>query len=495
MKAYRTLKLLNRNEIDTIHNASLDILEKVGMKVPNETCLRLFADAGADVDYKTQVVKAPSSLIVECVKKIPKRYEVRPYDRKKAMTVNDGKLKGGMTVQYFINDYFKKERREGTTDDVLRAIAVGDSDDMDHISHVTDFVYPCDEPLPVRDIYGWKLGWTYAKKPIFAVYMFSINSVRYILEMAKVVAGGEEELRQRKIIDYNLESTSPLSFSSHALEICLEFSRYNLPLSNSPMVMAGASGPVTLAGSLALCNAEVLMAAALIYLMNPNIPYGYAGIPYIMDMRTTLCSFGAPEQVLFSLARIQLARYYGFAAKAEVGANDPVLEDIDPGDSSLPDFQGGFEKGVRSAMALAAGAESVGGFGMVGADQGVSLDQLVIDNEMMSYMTRVRKGFEINEETLALDLIKEIGIGGSFLGARHTLRHLRQEHWFPKIFNRDRWETWRMKGGKDTLDRAHVQLEKILKDHYPPEPMLDKDQIERLDCIYREAKRALIPKK
>jgi len=395
--------------------------------------------------------------------------------------INDGKVKAGMGLQMTMVDYLTKTRRPGTTQDSLRAMALGGSEELKNVEWVTPFVIPSDYPLEIVDVVAYKLIWTYSPKPGGA-WIYSAKTARYIIEMAKIVCGGEEELRKKKILGYGAESVSPLRFSPHSLEIMLEMAKYGLPIGNSPMVQAGLSGPVTLAGTLVVENAEVLAGAILVHALNPEQPYHYSFIPHLMDPRTALCSFGSPEQVLMALAGIQLARHYGFACTCNVGLTD----------SLTPDFQAGFEKAMTAALAVAAGAEGIGSQGIVGADQGASLEQLMMDDEWMGSLSRVFRGFEVNPDTLALDVIRKVGVGGDFLKERHTALHLRKELWIPRIFNRLDWETWIKGGARESSQLAHEKVEKILEDSYPPKAVLDGDTIKNMDNIVKRAKREIL---
>jgi trimethylamine--corrinoid protein Co-methyltransferase len=198
-----------------------------------------------------------------------------------------------------------------------------------------------------------------------------------------------------------------------------------------------------------------------------------------MDLRSALCSFGSPNQVLLGLGAIQLGRYYGYDVYVNSGLTD----------ACLPDFQGGFEKGVSAIVALLAGARAVGAQGIVGADQGTSFEQLVIDNEWASAIDHVfRLGFEVNEETLAIDVIKKVGIGGNYLAEEHTVRHMHETYWPATIFNQRSWDAWMGDGGKDVHALAHQKVQKILAQHYPPEPLVSRQVIKELDALVEDAR-------
>ncbi len=198
-----------------------------------------------------------------------------------------------------------------------------------------------------------------------------------------------------------------------------------------------------------------------------------------VDLSSMLCSFGSPNQVLIGLGCIQLGRYYGY----ETGVNSGLT------DACLPDFQSGFEKGMTGMLALLAGAAHIGAQGIVGADQGTSFEQLVIDNEWASAINHIFDlGVQVNNETLGVEVIKKVGVAGSYIAEEHTLRHARETYWKANLFNQAGWDSWMSKGGQDVHARAHAEVQKILAKHYPPDPLVSPQAIIQLDAIIQEAK-------
>jgi len=183
--------------------------------------------------------------------------------------------------------------------------------------------------------------------------------------------------------------------------------------------------------------------------------------------------------VLLGLAAVQLGHHYGF----RVPINSALT------DACLPDFQGGFEKGISAIVALLSGADGIGAQGLVGADQGASLEQLVIDNEWLAAVEHVLSlGVEVSDETLALDVIREVGIGGSYLAEEHTVRHMRETYWPSDLFNQKGWDAWTAEGGQDVYARAHARVEQILAEGYPPQPLLGPSTVAELDALMQDAR-------
>ena len=252
-----------------------------------------------------------------------------------------------------------------------------------------------------------------------------------------------------------VEPVSPLKHMETGLKILVACARYGLPVIIGPIVQAGATGPATLAGTLALENAEILTAIVLVQALGPGVPVCYGGVPHIMDMRSSQISFGSPEQGLMAVAMTQMAHRYGLPAYINVGLSD----------SKRLDPQSGLERGVTLLMGALAGADTFGHMGILGADQAASLEQLVVDDEMASYIKRILRGFSVGEEALAVDVVREVGIGGSFLSHAHTRDHFRHEMWFPDLSDRRRWDEWWRDGARTTADSSRERRDLILAEH------------------------------
>ena len=482
-KQPQLLKIITDAEVDRIHETSLAILEEVGVRFPNQRILELFVEAGARVDFDTQRVRIPAALIETALRTLPKDFSAIPPDGGSPIQMGDGNLKLSMDCTDQIVDLRRNVKLRGTEQDVLKGIMVANA--LDNVRLATGYCLPYDIPQYAGDVVGYQLLFTYSKKAV-ANWIYSSRSADYVIEMAKIVAGGTEALMRKKLLTYFAEPISPLQYAPHTLDIMLKMAAYECPIYLGPMVTTGGSGPVTLAGTLALHNAEMLQGLALIYLLNPKQPVIYSCHAHTLDMRRGIIQYGAPEQSLLACAASQLARKYGLAVCGNVMLTD----------SNLADYQAGFEAGATASYALAAGWDMLGfmGFGtigVVGTGVGHSLELVIIQDEAVSYLKRILASFEVSDDTLALNLIKEVGIGGNFLAEPHTAEHMRRELWNPKgIFTREDYQDWADSGARSVLDRAAEKLEDILKT-YPPEPVLSSDKARLLkevrDRAVREA--------
>ena len=452
-----SISLLNDDELEDIHKNSLRILQEIGFNIPNDEIISLLEKNNCQVDHKTRVAKIDPSLIEKALKEVPKDFSTVPVLEKNRIDFNNGDLKLTMDTTPDIIELSENRKRRGKLEDTLKGIVIGNY--LKNIDTVSAYCLPDDVPPKAADIICYRNLFTYSRKPV-ATWIYSSESADYILEMAKIVYGGSEGLKKHKPISYFSESISPLRFAPHTLEIMVKFAKYCLPIFLGPMVTAGGSGPATLAGAISLQNAEVLMGVVIIHLLNPEQPVAHAGLSHLLDMRTGLCSYGSPEQILLSVGITQMAKKYGIACGCNVHISD----------SNCCDFQRGYEAAAGASFALAAGAEMLsiygyGPMGAVGSGVGLSLEQMLVDDEGLSYLSRIRKGFEVNENTLALNVIKEVGYKSNYITHPHTLQNYKNEQEIFDIFDRDFGQSWENKGSKSILDNAHDKVNKILKNN------------------------------
>jgi trimethylamine--corrinoid protein Co-methyltransferase len=449
------LTALSVDDIDSIHQASLTILRDVGVHVPHLGVLQALAESGAQVDFSQEVARIPERLVSQALEQAGKRYILYGRDRSKCARFGYGDFVLMSTAgQYSWIDEDGKPRRDPTSADLKNGILVGDA--LEHIDVVGGMAMPLDVPVAVRDVYMAAQLIKGTSKPTY-LWVASGTTLGYILEIYETVAGGKEEHRRYPMLAGFVEPISPLRFARTGLEILMGCAQEGLPLCFGPMAQSGATAPATLAGTMVAENAEILAGITMAQVLGPGCPVCYGGIPHIMDMRTTTISFGSPEQALMAVAMTQIAKHYGL----------PVYINVGIGDSKRVDAQSGLERGMTLLMGALAGADTFGHMGICGADQGASLEQLIVDNEMAAYVKRVLRGFAVNEETLAQDVIKRIGIGGNYLADAHTVTHFRQELWFPEGFDRRSWEEWWDDGAPSMVDWARGRKETILVQHRP----------------------------
>lgn len=462
MKGINALvEVLTQAEIEAVHKSTLDILENTGVRIPNEECLKACKKLGAHVDWEDSAVKIPAPLLEEVLASVRNSQ----WDKKAGQVK---KLKGTISTQVFYIDYKTGTKRYGLMDDVMKGIALLQR--LDNFPVANAIVIPSDIPYNMTDVASHRMIYSYSEKR-GGTYILSAASAKYIIEMAKV--------RGERLV-YLLETVSPLQFRKESLDIAMVFAKSGQALGMGPMVMSGATGPVTTAGTITLQNAEVVASLFLIYALIHDSA-AYISGTHSMDLKTMLCSFGSPNQALFGMCIAQMSRHYGLESITNAGLTDALA----------PDFQCGYEKALNAIFSCLAGTAGIGCQGIVGADQGFSLEQLVMDNEWLDAYNYVLGGVEVSEETIAAGIINQVGIGGNFLAQEHTAEHMRGNYWKPRLFNRENWDNWKSAGSISILDKAHEFVEEATQDYRNALPVITGSEFDRLLYIEKNAEKEL----
>jgi trimethylamine--corrinoid protein Co-methyltransferase len=473
------IELLTLEDIQAIHKTTLGILDRTGVIVHHAGVLQRLAEVGVRVDFGEKRARFSEAVVQTALDATSKRYILYGRDMQKTARFGYGDLNlMSSPGQYAWFDHVSGKRRESNFADTQSAAKVGNA--LPNITIVGAMTAPADVPTPIRDVVLTAELLKITAKPT-RCWPISRRSSHYVLEMYAAVAGGVENLRTCPMGEAFVEPISPLQFPETGLDVMLEFIEYGQPVSFGPMAQVTATGPGTIAGTLAQENAEILAGIVIAQAYHPGTPVMYGGIPHIMDPRTSICSFGSPEQGLMAIAMTQISKFYGL----------PVYINVNLTDAKTLDAQAGMEKVGSLLLGALAGGDLLGHAGIVGTDHGGSLAWLVIDDEAMAYARRVVKGFGIDPQKLALDVVEEVGPGGHFLTHPHTLANYRQEMWIPgSVWTRDPYERWAEKGGQTISDRAVERVQKILGD-YQPEP-LDPALSKELDHIVACARQELV---
>jgi len=447
------LNILEEDQIELISQTSFKILSDIGVRVPNERVWDSLLDFGAKVEKNTKTVKFPEDVSRKGIALASKKHIIYGRDKEKIGKFGYGEFNfNSSSGQFAIIDQKNKERRNPTVSDLRNAIKIGDA--LSNINIVGAMVVPSDINPELTSVITFLELLNGTTKP-FTGWIFDGKSAKAIVEMMKIVRGSSNELSKYPFYEAFIEPISPLTFRPEGIDIMIEFANAGIPISIGPMVQSGSTGPIDLAGTIALENAEIIAGIIIIQAIKPGLPITYGGIPHIFDMKSSMISFGSPEQGLMAAAITQLAKSYGF----------PVYNNTGMSDAKLPDAQSGVERGSTLLLGMMSGGDIFGHFGISGADNGANLTQLIIDNEMISYMKRVLNSFEVTEETLSFDIIKNVGIGNNFLTDESTLNKFKDDIWYPEMFDRFVWETWE-KRGKKTIDEIALKVETdILKEH------------------------------
>jgi trimethylamine--corrinoid protein Co-methyltransferase len=460
---------LSNDQLAQIHNASLEILDRTGVCLYEEEALNLLKKAGVKVEDGNRV-RIPPGLVEWALSIAPKRVVLCDRNGRRVMPLERNNVFFGPGSDCpNILDHRTGERRRGTLRDIEEGIRLCDA--LPNIDFLMSICIASDIDQQVADRYQMRAMLMNSTKPILFVTTEFEGTVDAI-KMAEAVAGGEEELRRNPICALYINVTSPLRHNTEALQKLLFMAGKGLPTTYTPVVLRGISGPVTPAGALALANAGELAGLVIAQLKREGAPILLSGgTNDMLDMRTLGDVYAAPEnRVMF----VEMAHYYGLPVFGLGGASD----------SKLPDEQAAAEAAFSLILEALAGTHLVHDVGYLESGMTNSFEQIVICDELINYVKRFMQGLVVNEETLALDVIDQVGPHGDFLGTEHTARHYKED-WYPRLLDRNDFDTWKAAGGKTLRQRARERVEEILSSHRP-EP-LPKDVQAKIDAIVEGA--------
>ncbi len=470
------LTVLNAADIARIDEAARSILEVTGVLVPHKEMINLFIEAGAKVDQTKGRVRIPSQLVDQCLATAGKTFTVYGRDRTKKAAFglekrNYNSIAG--EAHWLEPD---GTRRFATLDDVVVAARLADVLPQITIAgamadpHELDISYRCVEVAAAQ------LRTT--TKPI-TFWFYNRPSAKLLIELFTAVTGSTEQLAEYPLTYAFLEPISPLRFDNNGIDLLFETCKVPLPVSIGPMAQAGLSAPVTLAGTIAQETAEILAGICVVQLIKPGTPVCFGGICHAFDMKTTQLIFAGPEQGLMAVAATQMGKHYGL----------PVYTNVALTDSKCVDAQAGLEISATLLMGALAGSDIFGHLGIAGVDQASSLQMLVFQHEVIEYIERIMRGFKVDDEHLATDVIDQVGPGGTFIDQMHTVEHFRSELWMPTILDRSYWPQWQQAGRHDIADKLPARVEELLNT-YQQKP-LDDDLDKEITRIVNDARKFL----
>lgn len=407
-------RLLTETDVERIHQAALEVLERSGMAIRDEELLGRLARAGCVVDSQAGVVRLPQGLVEEARREAPPVAVLCGRDAGQDLRLGDGKLytrtTGGATR---ILDLDTGEARDATLADVVHCLRVAEA--LPHIHGVSMFqVVPADVPVRRVDIYVAQAALLHVRKPLFYV-CHNPEHLEAVVEMVAAAAGGIQALQERPLLGGLCESTAPLRLVESQSAVLKTFARHGLPLMLHAHPIAGFTSPVTLAGELVVTHAEVLALVTLAQLWQPGAPVVYGMSSSVPDMRTGANLAGVVEIGLLGAAVVQLARHCSLPCAVTSGM-----------DAAGPGLQAMLERLMTALPPILAGVDLIN-LSTTEAKMTFSLEQLVLDDEVMCWVGRLVRGILVDEETLASRLIQDVGPGGAYLGLDHTLRHFREE--------------------------------------------------------------------
>ncbi len=457
----KPIEVLSKQEIQEIHTATIELLGTLGIYIDDKNVQALFLKNGAEIDKNSNFVKISESMVKEQLKNVPRAFKLHGPDGSYSFEVNTESTHFstiGTPVKIYDPSNINGVR-ETKLEDTIKAIRLVDG--LEHIVSIQDDVHPTDISNNILQAH-LVIEWAKNSRKSYGFGAYGRVVSQDIMNLTSIVVGGEEELRTRpRLIGFSNPS-SPLRLT-HIMTNGLEvFTNYKQPIIIASEALAGTLAPVTLAGLLTQTNAEIIGGIVLSQLYNPGAPIFYGNISHVADVRSGNSAMGAIETGLITIGIAQLARFYNIPSRG-LGAVT---------DSKNLDIQNGIERFQTLMLAAQAKINFITCAGTYEATLAEALELLVIDNELIGMVKRAMDGISVNEETIALDVIKEVATkidkGTYFLSKKHTINHMRNELFFSKLMDRDRRDTWMQKGSKNLVIQASEKVEKILKTQKRP---------------------------
>lgn len=462
------LNLLSEGEIEHIHRASLSLLVDPGVYSESDMILETFMRAGVKVDRARRLIILSEDIITDALASTPKSFTLHGRDPQRDLLLESGRIYFGMggASEPFFWDFDLNLPRTPTKADMENCTRLGER--LENVDFVMALCSAGDVPKDEIFLHEYDALIRNTTKPVVYSAPGRFFAAKFI-QMACAASGGEEAFRRRPWISAFVTPVAPLRVTP--LDECLyEFAEFNIPALVRPGPMMGATSPATLASNLAQTNAEALFVIVLSQLIRKGMPVIYGPATPAMDMTTTLCTYGSPDEAVGRAMVAQLGRYYQLPSW-----NTAATE------AKLPDAAAAAESMFGMLLNAISGMTLTQTMGTLASGFYGSAEMLVICNEMARMIKYLLRGVQVSEDTLALDVIREVGHEGNFLTHDHTASFFRKELYFPLLFRRLSIDKWEAQGGKSILDEAHQNVKEILNNTGPvPLPNGADEELQRI---------------
>jgi len=442
---------LSEESAERIHETAMRVFEEVGIEVNSDKALDLFRDTDARVDEQNRRVRVPRDMVMSLVSKAPSRVILHGRVKKHDLTLGGSRVYAG-TGGTALNVLDRKDghKRVATLDDLKEIARLVDNLDNIHLFMLP--TYPTDVPVEKVDVNRFFAGLDNCRKHVMGG-VYTLEGINQVIRMAQTIAGSARKLRERPIISIITCTISPFKIDQLYGDMLVTVARTGVPVVCPAEPLSGSTAPVTLAGTLIVQVVDSLAGVLISQLANPGTPVIFGSVASSTDLRDLKYITGSVETGLLNAAGAQMAQFYKLPFYATGGMTD----------SNIIDAQSGYESSITNLLCALAGANFIhDAAGLMEFALTMSYEKLVIDNEILGMIMRAVKGIEVNDETLAFDVMKKVGPGGHFVSSKHTRNHMRQEHYIPTLSSREFRERWEEQGSKDTFMRAREQVKKIL---------------------------------
>ncbi len=449
-------KVFNDSEIKEVHEASVYLLENVGIQVHNERAMQIFADNGAAVDKANKVVKIPRGMLEDAVDSAPSRVILCGREEKNDLVLEGTNVylgTGGTALNTLDVDTGKK--RPTTVEDVAGYAKMTDA--LDNVAFFLINCYAGDVSVEDEDVNRFFHSFKNTSKHVMGG-IYTMDGLMNVIDMAEEIAGGKDKLKERPFVSFITLIMSPLKMENTYSDFLIEVAKRGLPVTTPAEPLAGATSPVTMAGTVTINNAESLAGVVLAQLVNKGTPTIYGSVASTINMQSGTYLAGCIESALINVGCSQMAQYYKVPIYGTGGMSD----------SKAVDCQAGYESANTAMLVALSGCNYIhDAFGVLEFCVTLSYEKMVTDNDSVGMALRAVEGVETNENTIAKDVIAEVGPGGHFLDHTHTFENVRKEFYIPSHADRQQRSVWEAEGAKDSYTRANEEAKRILKEHKP----------------------------
>ncbi len=471
-------EFLTPTDIEAIHNTSMRLLTEVGIQFPSDEALDIFISHG--FKNEGQKVFFSEGQVMEAIKSVPSTFTINARNPDRDVSIGSGRpvFAPGLGSPFLVETTpAASGKRDATLADYQNAVRLAQilpNQDLNGYQ----MVMPVD--IPSEQVYlEMLLAGMFFSDKAFIGCTDGHRGSSYTMDMAKILFG--EHLSDPVTLGV-VNPLSPLAYSVDMIEAIVVYAQHNQPLLISTLVMAGSTGPITMAGVLAQQSAEILAGIVLAQLVRPGTPVIFGSTSTNIDMRTGDLAIGGPELSLFTSAHAQMARFYGLPCRGGGALTD----------SCTSDAQSGFESMFSLLTAINCGIDFVlHSAGILNSYMAFSFEKFVLDDEMVGMLKKYLGGIEVTEETLGFDVIAKVGADGHFLGEDHTLERCRTEFWQPDIANRNSLEAWAANGNQDATARASQRVAELIESHQMP--YLDTVTANQLKSYVEGKSRVMLP--
>jgi len=453
------LEYLSETELDEIHWASLEILERTGLNVHHPDALRLLYEAGAYVEGAGPRVRIPAGLVKEALNRAPERVVIANRKAERVMPLEGSKCFFG-TGSDLVNtiDIDTGKVRPSVLQDVANAARVCDA--LPNYDFVMSYALASDVPAHQQEAAQFAAMLRNTVKPQILTTFTDMQALEDIWEIGKLVSGGEQEFQRNPFFIIYGQFTSPLQHGVEGLQRLLFCAQHRIPLIYVPTIMSGMSGPIDMPGSLALGNAETLAGLTIHQLANCGAPFIYGGCICSFDMRCATIAYGAPEWHVTGAMMSQLSRRYDLPIFSTGGCTD----------AKCVDEQACIEAAMSMLLAALGGGNIIHDVAYLEIGLCGALDFIVINDEIIALTRQMLRNYTIDARSLALDVVDRVGPGGQFVGEDDTVERYREAAWYPSLFDRSARHEWEAKGSKRLGEMAKARARELLRTH-EPEPL------------------------